>query len=351
MYGWVSSDTDTASETDEEVPLPIVLTAVYRPQHENLAMRELRNLGQEVYEHVIVADDASSYTKVEQLTREQSHTQTWDLFRAGRITASKVHDILTRRNTTDPKNLTSRVLGYGGHFTTPATQWGLDTEAEALAVYETTMLPYHPEVSVKRTGLLLSQVYPYLGASPDGVRNCGCHGDILVEVKCPFALKGQDPMVKFGDSNFCIDISGNLKTTHRYYSQIQLQLELAQMSTCDLVIYTGVPDKLYVTSVAKDEDFCERMITKSTQFFFNHVLPELLSRSIERSIDRPSPEGMGICFCGKLPKGRMVECSEAACCIKQFHYPCVGLTRKPRKYQWFCPVCLRMAEVTDVGVH
>ena len=99
-------------------------------------MRELRNLGQEVYEHVIVADDASSYTKVEQLTREQSQTPTRDLFRAGRITASKVHAVLTRRNTTDPNNLTCRVLGYCGHFTTPATQWGLDTEAEALAVYD-----------------------------------------------------------------------------------------------------------------------------------------------------------------------------------------------------------------------
>ena len=105
------SDTDTASETEEEVPLPIVLTAVYRPQHENLSMRELRNLGQEVYEHVIVADKESSYTKVERLTREQSHTPTWDLFQDGRITTSKVHAVLTRRNTTDPKNLTCRVLG------------------------------------------------------------------------------------------------------------------------------------------------------------------------------------------------------------------------------------------------
>ena len=52
-------------------------------------------------------------------------------------------------------------------------------------------------------------------------------------------------MVKFGDSNFCIDISGNLKPSHRYYSQIQLQLELAQMNTCDQVTYTGVPDKMY----------------------------------------------------------------------------------------------------------
>ena len=81
---------------------------------------------------------------------------------------------------------------FGGHFTTPATQWRLDTEAEALAVYETTVLTFHIELNVKRTGLLLNETYTYLGASSDGVRKCGCHGDILVEVKCPFSLKGQD---------------------------------------------------------------------------------------------------------------------------------------------------------------
>ena len=139
-----------------------------------------------MYEHVIVADEESSYTKVEQLTREQSNTPTRDLFRAGRITASKVHDVLTRRNATDPKNLTCRVLGYGGHFITPATQWGLDTEAAALAVYERTMLPYHPEVSVKRTGLLLSQTYPYLGASLDGVRTVVAMGIYLLKLNAHF---------------------------------------------------------------------------------------------------------------------------------------------------------------------
>ena len=166
-----------------------------------------------------------------------------------------------------------------------------------------------------------------------------------IEVKCPFSQKGQDPVVNFGDSNFCIDISRDLKQRHRYYSQIQLQHELAQMNTCDLVIYTDFPDKIYITSVSKDEDFCNHIIDKSTRFVFNHVLPELLSRNIENSSDRPSPEGMGICFCGKQPNGRMVECSEAACRIKQFHYPRVRLTRKSKKAQWFCP------EVCDVEIY
>ena len=109
------------------------------------------------------------------------------------VTASKVHDVLTCRDRTDPKNLICKTLGYGGHFNTPCTQWGLDTETDALAVYETTVKPYHTEVKLKRT-VLVNERCPYIGSSPDSVQSCGCHNDILIEVKCPFSLRGQDPI-------------------------------------------------------------------------------------------------------------------------------------------------------------
>ena len=37
------------------------------------------------------------------------------------------------------------------------------------------------------------------------------------------------------------------------------------MNTCDLDIYTDFPDKIYTTSVSKDEDFCNHIINKSTR--------------------------------------------------------------------------------------
>ena len=144
----------------------------------------------------------------------------------------------------------------------------------------------------------------------------------------PIFIKGTGSHDKFGYSKFCIDRDGNLKKGHRYFSQIQLQIEVARMTQYDLVIYTGVADKLYITLVTKDEDFCRDMVNKCT-LFFNHVMPELMSRRVDKSLGKPS-ELRGISFCGKPPKGRMVTCSEAACCIKQFHPACVGLTRKPK---------------------
>ena len=62
------------------------------------------------------------------------------------------------------------MLGFGGYFTTQSTQWGLDNEAEALPVYETTVKPYHIEVKLKWTVFLVIEKCPYIGASPDRVR-------------------------------------------------------------------------------------------------------------------------------------------------------------------------------------
>lgn len=341
------SDTDTASETEEECPLPVVFPSIYRPENENLTKIQLLEKGRIIYKHVLIPDTKESYGKVEQVTKLQSHTPTWEIFRAGRITGTKVHDIRTRKDTTAPDKLVRKIMGYGEHFTSDQTQWGLDKEEEALSVYIKTIEPYHNDVALRKSGFLICPKYPYLGVSPDGIRSCACHDDILVEVKCPYTAKDQNPRDKFGNSSFCIDGTGELKKNHRYYTQIQLQLYISQMHFCDLVIYTGVADYIYITQVEIDEQFCNEMVAKSTLFFFNEVMPELLARKIEKDLPTPTIEGNGICFCGKPPKGRVIICAEKNCCTKQFHYTCVGIRCKPKGTNWYCPVCVRMSSITD----
>ena len=85
------------------------------------------------------------------------------------------------------------------------------SETGVLAVYETTVKPYHTEVKLKRSGLLVNETCPYICAYPDSVRSCGCQDEILIEVKCPYSLMGQEPKKKIGDSNFCIDRDGHFK--------------------------------------------------------------------------------------------------------------------------------------------
>ena len=34
-------------------------------------------------------------------------------------------------------------------------------------------------------GLVVNPLYPYLGATPDGLIKCQCYEDGLIEIKCP----------------------------------------------------------------------------------------------------------------------------------------------------------------------
>ena len=46
------------------------------------------------------------------------------------------------------------------------------------------------------------------------------------------------------------------------------------------------------------------------------------------------------CLCRKISHGEMIACDNEDCLIEWFHFPCVGLTKLPRKgNKWYCPDC------------
>ena len=51
------------------------------------------------------------------------------------------------------------------------------------------MIKEHPGLSVCKSGLVIHPLYPYMGASPDGLIKCRCCGPGVLEVKCPFSCK------------------------------------------------------------------------------------------------------------------------------------------------------------------
>ena len=339
------SETDTASETDDnnEVSLPVTLTALYRPEYANLAIPKLKETGRNLYTSIVLADTKESLARVESITQDQSNNPTWHAYRAGRITASRVHDILSMRDTTCPDNMVKSVLGYGGHFTSDHTKWGLDMEKQALAVYQDTINSYHQRLKIHPAGFTISSEMPYLGASPDGIRSCDCHPDILVEIKCPHSYKDIDPNTLLGTPQSCIDVHGNLRQSHRYYSQVQMQMFVLEKCVCDFVIYTM--KGMYITCVPIDNEFCKKLTRTTTQFFFNYIMPEILSKTIEKSLPTPKMDLKTMCFCSKPKKGRVIKCGCPDCSIGTYHYVCVGLVRKPRGVAWYCPVCERLSGV------
>ena len=119
------------------------------------------------------------------------------------------------------------------------------------------MSDFHDGFNVEVTGFRLHKKYHFLGASADGRGSCRCHGDFLVEIKCPYSLKDKQNIEDcLPDKRFCIDENLQLKKTHRYMTQ----------QLC------------FSTEAPYDESFCEN-IEVLVNFHRRHVAIELLKES------------------------------------------------------------------------
>ena len=85
---------------------------------------------------------------------------------------------------------------------------------------------------VYSTDFHINVKYPHLGASPDGIFVCDCHGKGLLEIKCPHkhrnVLEGWQ-----NDKDFPLDESGQIKKDHIHYAQAQAQLLILDMGFWD----------------------------------------------------------------------------------------------------------------------
>ena len=131
--------------------------------------------------------------------------------------------------------------------------------------------------------LVLNQLYPHLGASPDGFCQCDCtdcsdpHSTGIIEIKCPFSIrdgKVSDMLKRKG--SFMNDIG--LIQSHRYYTQVQGQLEITQKPLCDFVVWT--PNDLFVQRIYKDTRFIETLLKKLNTFYIDNMLPEMLTHRL-----------------------------------------------------------------------
>ena len=67
----------------------------------------------------------------------------------------------------------------------------------------------HENFTVEITGLHVDVEKPFLGASPDGLTTCSCHGQGLVEIKCPY--KNRNRLQNFGeDKDFPVEKAGKI---------------------------------------------------------------------------------------------------------------------------------------------
>lgn len=109
----------------------------------------------------------------------------WLNARVGKVTASRVADVIARtksgysasRDAYMAQLLVERLTGIPAQqYTSPAMQWGTDTEPQARDAYS-----FLHNVGVEQVGLIEHPTIRMAAASPDGL--VGADG--LVEIKCP----------------------------------------------------------------------------------------------------------------------------------------------------------------------
>lgn len=113
-----------------------------------------------------------------------------------------------------------------------ATAWGCEHESSARIAYIRLMESNHTAFSYKESGLVVSLTHPFIGASPDGVVHCECYGHGVIEIKCPYCIKDEDP----GTAS-CL-LNENLSEKHAYFYQVQTQLFTSSAGYADFIIAT-----------------------------------------------------------------------------------------------------------------
>ena len=180
----------------------------------------------------------------------------WLSLRLGKITASRVKDVLTKGRGTSPSKtaesymmeLIAEILTGNSKpfFENDAMRWGTETEPQARAMYAVN----NDFVDVKEVAFV--EHNEQVGISPDGLIG----DDGLLEIKCP----NTTTQLKRALSD---DYSAD------YKAQIQMQLWVTEREWCDFLSFDPrlECDAGYLQQrVCRDEEYIEEMKVKVYAF-------------------------------------------------------------------------------------
>ena len=123
--------------------------------------------------------------------------------------------------------------------------------------------------------LSLDASKPFVGASPDSIFECKCHGKVCIEIKCPYStshLSSLDKDAHLASLDYS-DKGTSLKKTHTYYIQCQLQMGVTKMEKCYFFIYTSHGHLLNEIDI--DKDCSLSLVEKCCKFYDFHYLKSI----------------------------------------------------------------------------
>lgn len=173
----------------------------------------------------------------------EQYTDDWYNARLGRVTASKIADVVARtksgwgasRATYMADLIAERLTGTAREsFTNAAMQWGTDTEPTARDDYA-----FVTDAEVTQVGFVCHPDIDMAGASPDGLVG----DDGLLEIKCPNTATHIDTLLG-------APIDG------KYIKQTQWQMSCCERAWCDYVSYDPrlpASMQLHIQRVGRDD--------------------------------------------------------------------------------------------------
>ena len=180
----------------------------------------------------------------------------WFAARCGKVTASRVADIIAKTKTgysTSRDNymaqlVCERMTGKPAEsYSNSAMQWGTDTEPFARAAYEAKV-----DILVTEVGFITHPWITMSGASPDGlVGDDGC-----LEIKCPNTATHIQTLL-------------DQKVTEKYITQMMWQMACTERLWCDFVSFDPrMPAKhqLFIKRINFDKQLVDSLENSVIQF-------------------------------------------------------------------------------------
>ena len=137
------------------------------------------------------------------------------------------------KETTDKTNTVKLLMNYCPMENIPEQlEWGHQKEIAASELYFKKLSSKHQELSVPESGLvIINQRWPFLGASPDRIRSCKCHGKTLVECKSLFSKRNLLPGIAASEKLIKTTKGFQLKEEAAWYYQIRARWPLLEFIT------------------------------------------------------------------------------------------------------------------------
>ena len=331
-----------------------------------------------ILQQPISADEVNA---IKTATTGQNMCAEWLEQRKGRITATKMKAVSTKMDTLSRSgnacgtdSLVKTIMGYSAAPTTAAMKHGRTQEAHAKLFYKKLLSKRHKCFSTQETGLLVMEQCPYIGATPDLLVQCECHGEGLCEIKCPYTTRDQIPSSSSISYLSSTNNGDQLKTNHEYYFQIQGQMGVSGRRYCDFFVYTS--SGYHLERIMFDDLFWQSLQSSLQRFWQSYVGPEVISPKLfnERptcscvpasdhtySSDTPLPPRKAratyrpapvvdsdlpqfLCgLCQSFAGQRTVESVECSNCSVWWHFKCLGADEgkaREKRDVWWCPRCV-----------